>query len=274
MSPRTHPRKAADKRGPTLVAMDTPISAARVTLWMPPSAWPSHRDRWRQPWVDHLRSLGADVAEGGAPPLRADAALRSTAARGPDPAALCRQHRDLWPALPLLLLGRFPTEADRIVALESGADECLGPDCTPRELLARVRAMRRRLAAAARGGLPRAGCDGSVAGATAATEVRIGDWLYRPAQRCLAARNGGGHHAPLSPVDAGLLDALTRSPGQVVARQALLHRWVGTGQQATLRAVDTAVMRLRRRVEPDPAHPRWILSVRGQGYCYVRADGD
>lgn len=246
---------------------------------MPPSR-PVRRGRRDAPWVEQLRSLGADVAVGDSPPLRADAALLSTAAHGADPAALCRQHRDQWPHLPLLLLGRFPSEADRIVALESGADDCLGQECTPRELLARVRALRRRLAAvsehkraAAMG--PSANDGGSAGPAThAAPVVPVGRWLYSRAQRCLTDRDGVTRYSGLSGVEIGLLDALTATPGRVVDRHALLRQWARKGPSTTLRAVDTAVMRLRRRVEPDPSQPRWILTVRGQGYCYVHADGD
>lgn len=242
-----------------------------------PSPRPARCDRWNAAWVEHLRGLGADVAMGDTPPTRADAALLSITAHGADAAALCRHHRDHWPHLPLLLLGRFPSEADRIVALESGADDCLGPDCTPRELLARVRAMRRRLAAASPGRLTDAMAvvtnDG---GGTlpAAPLLPIGRWLYCRAQRCLTDRDGARRHSGLSNVEIGLLDALTATPGCAVDRHALLRQWGRAGPSTTLRAVDTAVMRLRHRVEPDPAQPRWILTVRGQGYCYVHADGD
>lgn len=246
-------------------AMTPPSCHAPIALWMPPG--PGSVDGHAGALTAQLRSLGADVATGSTPPAHVDAALRAAGARGFDPARLCHHHRERWPAMPLLLLGRFPTEADRIVALESGADDCLGPECSPRELLARVRALRRRLAAAHGRGDTRAGVVDPAD--RPAPAVRVGAWLYCRAQRSLT---DGQRHAGLSSVEVGLLDALTATPGRAVDRRALLHRWVREGQSVTLRAVDTAVMRLRRRVEPEPARPRWILTVRGQGYCYVPAD--
>jgi two-component system alkaline phosphatase synthesis response regulator PhoP len=140
-------------------------------------------------------------------------------------------------------------ESDRVRGLELGADDYLAKPFSLRELLARVRAVLRRPG-------PRHKVDAYAFG-----DVRV---RVRSRQVFLA-----GREVHLTRKEFDLLAYLLAHQGEVVTRERLLDEVWGYERFPTTRTVDTHVLRLRRRFEADPEHPRWILTVHGQGYRFA-----
>lgn len=145
--------------------------------------------------------------------------------------------------VPILLLTAMGEPMDRIDGLERGADDYLSKPFEPRELLARIRSILRRA-------VPRSG----------KTEIALGEHQYDPARQRLL-----GPHGPvrLTSGEARLLQVLAANPGHPISREALQQQSQLGG---TVRAVDVQVARLRRKIEPDPKVPRYLQTIRGQGY--------
>jgi two-component system phosphate regulon response regulator OmpR len=166
----------------------------------------------------------------------------------------CQRLRADGDRVPVILLTARSEEIDRILGLELGADDYLGKPFSARELLARVHAVLRRAT-----GSPGAPPD-------RASQVRIGDWTFDIASRCLQR---AGELRLLGSVEYALLAELVLNPGVVVSRERLVAASHTRDSTVLLRAVDAAVMRLRKLVEPDPALPRYLQTVRGQGYMFI-----
>jgi len=160
--------------------------------------------------------------------------------------------------VPILMLTAKGEEADKVVGLESGADDYLTKPFGVRELVARARALLRR---------PR---QAMAAAATAESEPVLtirGIEIDVPKRKVRA----GGRDVDLTDQEFRLLHLLANHPGIVFSREALLARiWRGD-TFVTVRSVDTLVKRLRRRVEPDPANPEFIQTVWGVGYKFADA---
>ncbi|MCE2915656.1 MAG: response regulator [Rubrivivax sp.] len=167
----------------------------------------------------------------------------------------CQQLRAEGDRVPIILLTARTEEIDRVLGLEMGADDYLGKPFSARELLARVRAVLRRA-----GGAP-----GTPVGH--AVPVRIGEFHFVAASRSL--HRGDDAVRVLSSIEYALLAELVLNPGVAISRERLLAASHGRGETLLLRTVDTAIMRLRRLVEPDPAEPRYLQTVRGHGYMFV-----
>jgi two-component system phosphate regulon response regulator OmpR len=97
--------------------------------------------------------------------------------------------------------------------------------------------------------------------------VRIGEFRFIAASRSL--HRGDDEVRVLSSIEYALLAELVLNPGIAISRERLLAASHGRGETLLLRTVDTAIMRLRRLVEPDPAEPRYLQTVRGHGYMFV-----
>ena len=177
---------------------------------------------------------------------------------GLDGVALCRAVRRGGPNhdVPILMLTARREESDKVVGLESGADDYLTKPFGVRELVARARALLRR---------PR---QASAATADAAAEpaVTVHGIEIDPARRRVRV---GGREVDLTDQEFRLLHLLATHAGIVFSREALLSKiWRGD-TYVTVRSVDTLVKRLRRRIEPDPANPRFLLTVWGVGYKFA-----
>jgi DNA-binding response OmpR family regulator len=159
-------------------------------------------------------------------------------------------------SLPVLMLTAKADVVDRVVGLELGADDYLPKPFAIRELLARVRALLRR----ARGGGP--GPDRSPAVVTLAG-VRF-DF------RAWTATRSDGEPVALSRHDLVVLRVLAERRGDVVPRIDIVEEVCGMESEATLRTVDNHVMALRRAIGDDPRRPRWLHTVRGEGYRLAR----
>jgi two-component system, OmpR family, phosphate regulon response regulator OmpR len=166
---------------------------------------------------------------------------------GLDFAAELRKDNDV----PILMLTAMGDAKDRIAGLEKGADDYLGKPFEPRELLLRIQSVLRR---------------GRPADAGAAPEqVKFGPFQFSLALGELTQK---GKRVPLTDAEIALLRALTTRLGEVLSREALCKS-VGGGVNE--RAIDVQVTRLRRKIEPDPGFPRYLRTVRGQGYRLVDA---
>ena len=159
-------------------------------------------------------------------------------------------------SVPVIMLTATASPIDRVVGLELGADDYIAKPCELRELVARVRSVLRRSAAAASG-----------AGGPPRTEpVRFGTkWLDFEA-RLLRDEDGIEH--PLTTSEFNLLKAFAEHPRRVMTRERLLDLANARDPDAFDRAIDVRITRIRKKVEPDPNHPRIIKTVRGAGYVF------
>ncbi len=154
--------------------------------------------------------------------------------------------------LPVLMLTGRGDAADRIVGLELGADDYLPKPFEPRELLARLRAiLRRRGSGAQRGDL-----------------LRFGRLEIDRAARAIRV---DGKAAELTAYQFALLLALAEHAGRVMTRDALMDLMKGEPLEAFDRSIDVHISRIRAAIEADPKKPRRILTVRGAGYVFARA---
>jgi two-component system alkaline phosphatase synthesis response regulator PhoP len=157
-------------------------------------------------------------------------------------------------AVPVVILTARGDETDRVAGLELGADDYVVKPFSPRELVARVRAVLRRTEAAARP------TDRLVAGDL---EVDLARHRVAVAGRTVA----------LTPTEFALLAALAREPGRVFTRGQLLDAVHGISLETYERAIDGHVKNLRRKIEPDPGAPRYVLTVHGVGYALAEPTG-
>ena len=164
--------------------------------------------------------------------------------------------------IPVIMLTATASPIDRVVGLELGADDYLAKPCELRELLARVRSVLRRAGPAA--GL--AAANTPAAAATGPKPVRFGTkWLDLDAQ---LLRDDEGTEHPLTASEFGLLKVFAANPKRVLSRERLLDLANARDAEAFDRAIDLRIMRIRRKIEPDPAHPSVIRTVRGGGYVF------
>jgi DNA-binding response OmpR family regulator len=149
--------------------------------------------------------------------------------------------------LPIIMLTARDDETDRIIGLELGADDYVTKPFSPRELVARVRAVLRRHASSG----------------SAAETLSVGDLaLDVPRMRLTRA----GEPVELTATEFALLVALARQPGRVFTRSQLLDAIHGVAFASYERAIDAHVKNIRRKLETDPRSPRYLLTVHGVGY--------
>jgi DNA-binding response OmpR family regulator len=156
--------------------------------------------------------------------------------------------------MPIILLTARTTEDDKLLGLDLGADDYVTKPFSPRELLARVRAVLRRAGLEANGG----------AGAEP-VELRAGDLLVNFLGREVRV---GGQVVRLTPKEYRLLEILIKEPRRAFSRLELLERAFGYDYAGLERTVDVHLMNLRRKIESDPAQPRYIQTVYGVGYKF------
>jgi two-component system OmpR family response regulator/two-component system alkaline phosphatase synthesis response regulator PhoP len=178
---------------------------------------------------------------------------------GLDGLSLCRAVRNgqLNADVPILMLTARREESDKVVGLESGADDYLTKPFGVRELVARARALLRRPRQRLPGAATAVGGDGI---------VNVHGIEIDPAKRRVRV---DGRDIDLTDQEFRLLHLLATHVGIVFSREALLTKiWRGD-TFVTVRSVDTLVKRLRRRIEVDPANPRFLLTVWGVGYKFA-----
>jgi two-component system phosphate regulon response regulator OmpR len=183
----------------------------------------------------------------------ADAIVLDLMLPGEDGLALARELRT-HSQVPILMLSARGEEIDRVVGLEVGADDYLAKPFSPRELLARLRALLRRAAAP-----PAAAAEGDPA------RRRFGPFLLDPAAHRLL-RDGAEVH--LTGAEFELLRVLVDRPNRVLSRDDLIDLLKGYERNPFDRSIDIRVTRLRRKIETDPGAPAYIRTVRGEGYLF------
>ncbi len=158
--------------------------------------------------------------------------------------------------LPILMLTGRTEEADRVMGLELGADDYLTKPFSPRELVARIRALLRRSRARA-----------SVAEELAKVRAfRFDQWELNVGLRRLRSQDGAT--IDLTNGEFNLLSAFLSAPQRVLTRDRLLDLSRLHNAEVYDRSIDVQILRLRRKIEPDPVRPRFIRTVRGAGYIF------
>ncbi len=154
--------------------------------------------------------------------------------------------------LPIIMLTARVEETDRLIGLELGADDYITKPFSPRELVARVRAVLRR----------------SEDAGTPASVIHRGDLSIDLERRSVRR---GGESIELTATEFDLLAVLAREPGRPFTRTQLLERVYDTCYTGYDRTIDAHIKNLRRKIEPDPAAPRYILTVYGVGYKFAES---
>jgi DNA-binding response OmpR family regulator len=157
--------------------------------------------------------------------------------------------------IPIIMVTAKDEDVDKIVGLEMGADDYITKPFNTRELLARVRAVLRLV----RGG----------GGVHHHERLHIGSLEIDLAGREVRVES---RPVPLTPKEFDLLVVLARSPGRVFGRETLLQQVWGYDFLGDSRTVDVHIQRLRHKIEPDPANPRYLLTVHGIGYKFAAAE--
>ena len=174
---------------------------------------------------------------------------------GEDGMTIARALRD-QSAIPIIMLTGVRDEADRVMGLELGADDYLTKPFSPRELLARIRTVLRRTKSTAVAQAQR-------------REIRA----YRFAEfelnlRTRRLRRGDAHNIDLTNGEFNLLAALLAAPERILTRDQLLDASRVYDNEVYDRSIDVQVLRLRRKIEADPAQPKFIVTERGVGYIF------
>jgi two-component system response regulator RegX3 len=163
---------------------------------------------------------------------------------------VCRQLRQRS-AVPIIMVTARDSEIDKVVGLEIGADDYVTKPYSPRELVARIRAVLRR--------------HGSEAAEVSAPTLAAGP-VRMDVERHVVTVEGASIQLPLKEFE--LLELLLRNAGRVLTRGQLIDRVWGADYVGDTKTLDVHVKRLRSKVEPEPSAPRYIVTVRGLGYKF------
>jgi DNA-binding response OmpR family regulator len=156
--------------------------------------------------------------------------------------------------VPIIMLTAMTTDEDRLRGLDLGADDYVTKPFSPRELAARVRAVLRRIPG-------ERGPDRVVLG-----EITI-DFTKHEASLLNRALN-------LTPIEFKILGAMAKEPGRVFSRAQIIEKALGYDFDGFDRTIDVHILKLRRKLEPDPRHPRYIKTIYGAGYKLLEVNGN
>ncbi|PKO47858.1 MAG: two-component system response regulator OmpR [Betaproteobacteria bacterium HGW-Betaproteobacteria-22] len=178
---------------------------------------------------------------------------------GEDGLSICRRIRGSGAIIPIVMLTARGDEVDRIIGLEMGADDYLPKPFNPRELLARINAVLRRH-------------ERLVPSAPAGNNenVVIGDYVFNASTRSLTQN---GTPIAITSGEFALLKVFVDHPRQPLSRDRLMQLARGRELDVFDRSIDVQVSRLRKLIEPDPAHPRYLQTMWGFGYVFI-PDGE
>ena len=196
----------------------------------------------------------ATVARTAAAAQSIDLALIDIHMPGEDGLSLARHLRERYADMAIVMLTSASTVVDRIVGLEMGADDYVPKPFDPRELLARVKSVLRRTSSSAQANI-------------GSEKVRIGRCVLDLAAHRLVDEKGG--ELSMSSLEFDLLKALAEHPNRALSRERILNLNQQRDWDPFDRSVDLRIMRLRKKIEPDPEHPRFIRTIRNEGYIFV-----
>lgn len=160
------------------------------------------------------------------------------------------RHDPVLAPIPIIMLTARVEEADKLIGLELGADDYLAKPFSPRELVARVRAVLRR----------------TEGNAEPLSVLRFDELVLDLNRRTVSA---GGRSVDLTATEFELLQVLARSPGRPFTRAQLLERVYDIAYDGYDRTIDAHIKNIRRKIEPDPREPRYILTIYGVGYKFA-----
>jgi two-component system phosphate regulon response regulator OmpR len=175
--------------------------------------------------------------------------------RGEDGLSVCQRLRAQRETIPIIMLTARGDPVDRILGRESGADDYLAKPFNPRELLACIHALLRRQRML---GQHRPGAE--------MNPVAFGPFVFDPAARRLMR---GSEFVSLTSGELSLLTALVSHAGRPLSRERLIDLARGPEVETTDRSIDVQVLRLRRVIESDQNHPRYLQTLRGVGYVFI-----
>jgi len=201
-----------------------------------------------------LAAESASAAKTAVAKQLVDLALVDVHMPGEDGLSHARHLRERYAKIAIVMLTGAAAVVDRIVGLEMGADDYVPKPFDPRELLARVKSVLRRTSAANRADL-------------GAQRVRFGRCVLDLAAHRLNDEHGTD--VAMTPLEFDLLKALAEHPNRALSREYILNLNHDQDWDPFDRSVDLRVMRVRRKIEPDPQHPRFIRTVRNEGYLFV-----
>ena len=172
---------------------------------------------------------------------------------GMDGLEICRTIR-VESDVPIIMLTARASDEDKLAGLGLGADDYVTKPFSPRELAARVRAVLRRLP-----------------GERGPDEIKHGNITvnFRKHEAYLDSES-----LSLTPVEFKLLGVLVREPGRVFSREQLIEEALGYDFEGFNRTIDVHILNLRRKLEPDPSHPKYIKTVYGTGYKFLEVGRD
>jgi DNA-binding response OmpR family regulator len=185
---------------------------------------------------------------------RPDLVLLDLMLPGPSGFDICREVHQRDPALPVIILTARGDEVDKVVGLELGADDYITKPFSPRELIARIRAVLRRSARAA---------EAAQSGPSSGDELVLGGLRIDLGAREVVV---DGQPVALTRTEFELLAALATQAGRVLTRDQLVTRVWGYEAEGGTRLLDSHIAHLRAKIEPDPSHPRYVHTVRDVGY--------
>jgi two-component system, OmpR family, phosphate regulon response regulator OmpR len=220
--------------------------------------------RLREMLTRYLGDQGFEVrAAGDAPAMdkqlsreRYDLVVLDLMMPGEDGLSICRRLRTQNAPPAIIMLTAKGDDVDRIVGLEMGADDYLPKPFNPRELVARINAVLRRKSASGPPGSPAAGGENH----------QFGEFELNLGNRSLVR---GGKDVPLTTGEFSVLKVLAQNPKTPLSRDKLMELARGREYEVFDRSIDVQISRLRKLIESDPAHPRFIQTVWGFGYVFV-----
>lgn len=178
---------------------------------------------------------------------------------GEDGLSICRRLRSAGAMIPIVMLTARGDEVDRIIGLEMGADDYLPKPFNPRELLARINAVLRRHERL----MPSAPTSNN-------ESTTIGDFVFNTSTRSLSQN---GINVAMTSGEFALLKVFVDHPRQPLSRDRLMQLARGRELDVFDRSIDVQVSRLRKLIESDPAHPRYLQTMWGFGYVFI-PDGE
>ena len=200
-----------------------------------------------------LGAESASAARASAAARGIDLALVDVHMPGEDGLSLARHLRERYAGIAIVMLTSASSVVDRVVGLEIGADDYVAKPFDPRELLARVKSVLRRTSPTGCADLGDA-------------RVRMGRCVLDLAAHRLT--DAEGREVALSPLEFDLLKALAEHPNRTLSRERILNLSRRDWDPFD-RSVDLRVMRVRKKIEPDPARPRYLRTIRNEGYIFI-----